>query len=142
MLEEQWDGLHGVITNVKDLKPQEVYSQYRGLWQVEEVFRIQKTDLKIRPIYHWTPKRIKSHLALSYIAFSCVRTLQYLLKKAGKQLSCKEINYNLSRYRVTVTQDERSKKIFHLPGKINGVVAKIYEIMKVNYDAKMYEYTV
>ena len=58
-------------------------------------------------------------------------------------MSCKEINYHLSRsrYRVTVIQDERSKKVFHLPSKINEVVAKIYKIMEVNYDAMMYEHT-
>ena len=42
---------------------------YNNLWQVEESFRITKHDLKIRPIYHWSPKRVKAHLAISFTAY-------------------------------------------------------------------------
>ncbi len=50
-LEEQkkWDGLHGIITNSEKLTPKELLEQYRGLWQVEESFRITKHDLKYVP---------------------------------------------------------------------------------------------
>ena len=47
-----WDGLHGIITNLPDTPHQEVLSHYRGLWQVEESFRITKHGLKVRPVYH------------------------------------------------------------------------------------------
>jgi transposase len=50
----RWDGLHGVITNMKELSAQEAISHYHGLWQVEETFRLSKHDLSIRPIFHWT----------------------------------------------------------------------------------------
>ena len=60
-----WDGLHGVVTNLPDdHKAHEVLTHYRGLWQVEESFRITKHDLKVRPIYHWTPSRIRAHIGL------------------------------------------------------------------------------
>jgi transposase len=78
-LEEQkkWDGLHGITTNSKNLTPKELLEQYRGLWQVEESFRITKHDLKVRPIFHWTPEKVKAHLAISFMAFCCVRHLEY-----------------------------------------------------------------
>jgi Transposase len=49
-----WDGLHGVLTNIKDeeMSGEEVLSQYHGLWQVEESFRISKHDLRVRPVFH------------------------------------------------------------------------------------------
>ena len=52
----RWDGLHGVITNLpQSTDNATVLSRYRGLWQVEDTFRVSKHDLKIRPVYHWTP---------------------------------------------------------------------------------------
>ena len=71
----RWDGLHGVATNVRGMPIEEILERYRGLWQVERSFRITKHDLKVRPIYHWTPRRIRAHLAIAYMAFACVRHL-------------------------------------------------------------------
>jgi hypothetical protein len=50
--EALWDGLHGIFTNIKekDMPVEEILTQYHGLWQVEESFRINKHDLKMRPI--------------------------------------------------------------------------------------------
>ncbi len=45
-----------------------ILSQYRGLWQVEDTFRVSKHDLKIRPIYHWTPRRIEAHIAIAFMS--------------------------------------------------------------------------
>jgi len=58
--EADWDGLSGVYTNQTSLSDSEVLDHYRSLWQVEESFRINKHDLSVRPIYHWTPKRVKA----------------------------------------------------------------------------------
>ena len=57
---ERWDGLAGVITNLRDASVTEVMSHYQGLWQVEESFRITKHDLRVRPIWHWNPDRIRA----------------------------------------------------------------------------------
>ena len=81
-----WDGLHGVITNDFNLSPEDAINQYRGLWQVEESFRITKHDLKVRPIFHWTPNRIRAHLVISFMAFTCVRHLEHRVKLQYQKL--------------------------------------------------------
>ena len=53
--DKSWDGLKGYVTNTK-LKPKEVIENYRNLWHIEKAFRMSKTDLRIRPIYHWLKK--------------------------------------------------------------------------------------
>ena len=63
-----WDGLKGIVTNNLEISNEELIHQYSNLWQVEESFRITKHDLKIRPIYHWKPSRVKAHLAISFRA--------------------------------------------------------------------------
>ena len=69
-----------VITNLPDTPHQEVLSHYRGLWQVEESFRITKHDLKVRPVYHWTPSRVRAHIVISFMAFACICTKPYPLR--------------------------------------------------------------
>ena len=78
--ESRWDGVSGIYISDQNLTNEEVIGHYRGLWQVEESFRIQKHDLKVRPIYHWTPNRIKAHIAISFMAFVCVRYLEYRIR--------------------------------------------------------------
>lgn len=72
---ERWDGLQGIITNIRDMPHQELLARYRDLWQVEESFRITKHDLRVRPIFHWVPRRVQAHIAISFMAFACVRHL-------------------------------------------------------------------
>lgn len=68
----QWDGLHGVITNTTKESVEDILAHYQGLWQIEESFRIQKHDLKVRPIYHWNESRIRAHLAIAiYVILLC-----------------------------------------------------------------------
>jgi transposase len=47
----RWDGLKGYLTNAK-LSNNEIIENYQNLWQIEKAFRIAKTDLKIRPVFH------------------------------------------------------------------------------------------
>ena len=72
-----WDGLKGLIVNKNStLSNDEILTQYNNLWQVEESFRITKHDLKIRPVYHWKPSRVKAHIAISFASLLIVKTLR------------------------------------------------------------------
>ena len=58
-----WDGLKGYVTN-GSFTAQEAIKYYGDLWQIEYAFRISKTDLRIRPIYHYRRRRIEAHLCI------------------------------------------------------------------------------
>lgn len=117
------------------MSAKDIYAQYHGLWQVEEAFRVNKTDLKIRPIYHWTPNRVKSHVATSYVAFACVRILQQLLKEQCINVSCKEITYNLTRTTVSILLDQTNDRTICMPNNSNDITKEIYNAMSVKlYD--------
>ncbi|MEM9545844.1 MAG: IS1634 family transposase [Bacteroidota bacterium] len=75
-----WDGLKGYITNTT-LSETEVIGNYQNLWQVEKAFRMSKTDLRFRPIYHYNVNRIKAHLLICFTALSVYRRLEHLLYK-------------------------------------------------------------
>ena len=56
----EWDGLKGYLTNT-DIPIQDVYTAYHNLWHVERAFRIAKSKIEIRPMFHFTRKRIEAH---------------------------------------------------------------------------------
>ena len=57
----KWDGLKGYITNT-DLSGEDVIKQYTGLWVVERAFRISKGNLEMRPMFHFTERRIEANV--------------------------------------------------------------------------------
>ncbi|MFH1561498.1 MAG: IS1634 family transposase [Patescibacteria group bacterium] len=73
--DRRWDGLKGYATNVEDLDCAEVIKKYQELWQVEKAFRVAKTDLNIRPVYHFKRKRIRAHILLVFTALTVTRFL-------------------------------------------------------------------
>ena len=129
--DEAWDGLKGIITNNTILSNEELIHQYSNLWQIEESFRITKHDLKIRPIYHWKPSRIKAHLAISFMAYTLVRYLEYKVKLLYKKLSPEKIRELLLSVQSSILYDTKRDKKFAMPSLIDSDTKKIYQIMGV-----------
>jgi len=84
--DERWDGLKGYITNTT-LAASTVYEQYRGLWQIERAFRIGKGTLELRPMFHFTRKRIEAHVCICFVAYKVYKELERILKASGINLS-------------------------------------------------------
>ena len=88
--DEKWDGLKGYITNT-DLSAASVYKQYSELWQVERAFRVTKGVLDLRPMFHFTKKRIEAHVCICFVAYKCYKELERVLKIAGIKLSVDKV---------------------------------------------------
>jgi transposase len=84
--DKKWDGLKGFITNTT-LSKEEVIENYGHLWQIEKAFRVAKTDLKIRPIYHYIQRRIEAHICLAFVAYKVYKELERQLKEKQSALS-------------------------------------------------------
>ena len=72
---EKLEGIKGYHTNL-DLPSIEIVKMYANLWKIEQNFRVAKTDLEIRPIYHWKEKGIKFHILLNYVALAISRLIE------------------------------------------------------------------
>jgi len=129
--ESAWDGITGVITNHPALTEQEILEQYSGLWQVEDSFRITKHDLRIRPIYHWTPNRIRAHIAISFMAFTCVRYLEYRISAQYKKLSPEQIRTALLEVQASIIKDKQSGEKYLIPSSINPMAKQIYRVLAI-----------
>ena len=129
--DEAWDGLKGILTNNNALSEEELIHQYSNLWQVEESFRITKHDLKIRPIYHWKPSRVKAHLAISFMAYTLVRYLEYRVRLQYKKMSPEKIRQTLLSIQTSILYDTATNRKFALPSKVSDDAKKIYKLMEV-----------
>ena len=83
-----WDGLKGYITNTM-LSETELLEHYGQLWHIEKAFRMSKTDLRIRPVYHRLESRIRAHICVVFTAYSISKTLETALYKENSTLSLK-----------------------------------------------------
>jgi len=82
----RWDGLKGYLTNT-DRPPGEIIETYGQLWQVEKAFRISKTDLRIRPMYHRQRRRIEAHVLVAFVAYTIYKELERRLNLAQIPIS-------------------------------------------------------
>lgn len=111
--DEKWDGLKGYVTNTQ-LKPEEIIENYRHLWQIEKAFRISKTDLKVRPIYHYKKRRIESHICIAFVAYTIWKELERLLAKYKIDMSPKraaELTHNMYQLEYMPPNTNEIKKI-------------------------------
>jgi transposase len=129
--DEAWDGLKGIITNNTTLSNEELIHQYSNLWQVEESFRITKHDLKIRPIYHWKPSRVKAHLAISFMAYTLVRYLEYRVRLQYVKLSPEKIRQILLSVQTSIYYDTKTSNKYSMPSLMSKDAKKIYKLMEV-----------
>ena len=122
----RWDGFSGVVTNHPTKKAAEIIDKYRNLWQIEAAFRLNKHDLKMRPIYHWTPKRIKAHILICFIAYGIACFVRYSLKRANIKLSFERIREELEEVQSSIVRDTKTGRRFILPSKATATQKAIY----------------
>lgn len=102
--------------------------KYKDLWQVERTFRTLKSQLAIRPMLHWTNKRIEGHIAMCFVAF----TFLNYLRNTVKTLSQKQIIKALDRMKLSAIQSgEDSEEMVYMRSKITDNQTVISKSLKV-----------
>lgn len=82
--------MKGYITNT-DLPAAEVISQYHGLWVVERAFRIGKGTLEMRPMFHFTEKRIEAHICICFVAYKVYKELERVIRGLDMKMSVDKV---------------------------------------------------
>lgn len=85
-----WDGLKGYLTNTQ-IPVEQVYAAYHSLWNVERAFRIAKSKIEIRPMFHFTRKRIEAHVCICFVALKVYKELERVLKMTDIKLSVDKV---------------------------------------------------
>lgn len=101
-------GIKGYVTNIapEKLADAEVIAYYKDLWHVEQAFRMSKSDLRARPIFHRTQEAIKAHV---FICFMALMMGKYLEIKTG--MSIKRIRDELWKIHEAHIRDERTGEV-------------------------------
>jgi hypothetical protein len=125
--DEKLDGIKGFITNDFTLKPNEVIAHYQNQYEVERAFRISKTDLRIRPIYHRLENRIKAHILISFVSYALHKEFERRLKLHNIQFNfSQKILRKIIEHFIALKIDDEIIPIN--PSPIQKQILKIFEI--------------
>jgi transposase len=80
--QRQLDGIYVLVSNAPDLATEEIVAAYRQLHAVEDAFRVLKSLVKLRPIYHWTQRRVAAHVFICVLAYLLAKVLEHRLARA------------------------------------------------------------
>ena len=122
-----WDGLKGYVTNTQ-LSRKKVIGNYNQLWQVEKAFRISKTDLRIRPIYHRLKGRIEAHICICFTAYAIYKEIERLLKVNNLELSVEkaiEQIREIRQLRYTLPKSRHVKTKILQPTEVQAMLLKM-----------------
>ena len=79
--EEKFDGYYSIVTSEKHLSDKEIRDIYKGLWKIEESFKITKSELETRPVFVWTDESIEAHFLSCFVSLLIIRLLEQKLKR-------------------------------------------------------------
>lgn len=79
--EEKYDGYYAIVTSELDTEDEKIIEMYRGLWKIEESFRITKSDLETRPVYLSRQDHIEAHFLICFVSLVLARLLEKRLNR-------------------------------------------------------------
>jgi transposase len=126
--EEKYDGYYVIVTNRYDKSDDWIIDTYRGLWRIEESFRVTKSELEARPAYVSRQDRIQAHFLICFVSLVIIRLLQL---KLNNTFSAGKILTSLSK-----TCCSRIKDNFHMFDYHDEVIAKIGALLDVDFGQK------
>jgi transposase len=126
-----WDGYYGIQTSEQKLDATAAIEAYHQLWKIEESFRVLKSTMRTRPIFHWTPKRIKGHFVVCFMAFVLERALENKLKAnkiAASPETIKEAIQSMEVSEILLRGERYYLKAKHLP-----LASKILNTLRIKH---------
>jgi transposase len=95
------EGCYMLRSNIQDWSPEDLWKAYIQLTEAEDAFRIQKNDLKIRPIWHQKEERVLSHILVCFLSYVLWKTLGGLCSQAGLGDEPRKVFHELSQIKLT-----------------------------------------
>lgn len=96
------------------MKDELIIENYNNLWHIERAFRMSKTDLRIRPIYHRLRKRIEAHICISFTAYTIYKELERILYLNKSGISVKraaELTHTIYQISYILPESKQTKLV-------------------------------
>ena len=100
--EKKYDGYYAIVTSELERSDKQIIDTYRGLWEIEETFKVTKGTIEARPVYVSREERIGAHFLICFVALVIIRLIQ---KKTNRQYSAKKIIACLNKISCSIEQD-------------------------------------
>ena len=126
--EEKFDGYYSIVTSEKNLSDKEIRDIYKGLWKIEESFKITKSNLETRPVYVWTKEHIEAHFLTCFISLVIIRLLEY---KTNRKYSTRKMIDSLKKFNSTNIEHD-----IYLQNFSNGIIKDFEKIFDINLSRK------
>lgn len=135
-LAQLMDGKLLVVSNVADLKPEEIMTRYKSLADIERGFKVLKSELEIGPVYHRLPERIRAHACICFMALIVHRIMRQRLKEGEAGISPERALQTLKRiqhHRVSINGSDPMSGV----STISPEDAKVFKALKVNLPSQI-----
>ena len=126
--EEKFDGYYSIVTSEKDLTDKEIRDIYKGLWKIEESFKITKSNLETRPVFVWTKEHIEAHFLTCFISLVILRLLE---QKINRKYSTTRIIEALQKYKSTKLEHD-----VYIQDFTNEVIEELAKIFNIDLSRK------
>ena len=119
--DEKWDGYYAIVTSELDKTDSEIIEIYRGLWKIEESFKLTKSDLEARPVFVTREDHIQAHFLICFIALVILRMLQ---KRLDNKFSAAYIVESLRKSQC-IHMKENHYLLYHRDSVIDAIKDKM-----------------
>jgi transposase len=126
--DEKYDGYYVIVTNRHDKPDDWIIDTYRGLWRIEETFKVTKSELEARPVYVSRQDSIEAHFLICFVSLVIIRLLQ---RKLNNAFSAGKILNSLSK-----TCCSHIKNNFHMFDYHDEVTAQLGLLFNINFAQK------
>jgi transposase len=133
-VKEELAGCYVIETNKTSLTEEEIWYFYMKLHEVEAAFRSLKSDLGTRPVYHQLDSRIESHLFISVLAYSIMKSIVFSLNQKGVHKDWSSIMARVGNHqRATTIQKSKSGEVYYIrvTGNPEPKAREIYELLNI-----------
>lgn len=117
--DEKYDGYYAIVTSELEMSDYEIIDTYRGLWEIEETFKITKSELEARPVYVRNEDHINAHFLTCFIALAIIRIIQ---KKTNRKYSTAAIIDCLKR--ISCSLEEENIYLFDYRSEISDAIGE------------------
>jgi len=115
--DEKYDGYYAIVTSELDMADSDIIDTYRGLWEIEETFKVTKGTLEARPVYVSRKDRIGAHFLTCFIALVIIRIIG---KKTGRKFSAEKIVSCLNN--ISCSNEQDNLYLFDYRSKISDAI--------------------
>lgn len=127
--EEALDGYYMLLTSEMEASDDEIIDMYRGLWRIEESFKVTKSELEARPVYVWTKEHIEAHFLICFVALTIARILE---NKLERKYSVGKILDSLSKAECSLVQQN-----YYLFDYYDEILKEIGLIMDIDFGKRI-----